>query len=101
MESWGLVVAVLGALVLAVAELRMARANTGERIPAWRGARVRPARAIALRALGAGLAVLGVTLAATDTGSVLILSIVVWLPMLVLHAVHNRRVAASGRPEQP
>lgn len=99
MIVFGGLVALLGVLLFQRALGMTIRANPRSRIPYFRGARTVPPGSMGLRALGAGLMVLGAC----------VLGLVAWQwPLLVVLLgpaatfagifAHNRRVAhASGR----
>lgn len=96
MVVFGGLVAFLGMLLFQRALGLTLRANEARRIPFWRNADIVPAGSIALRAIGAGLLILGTVLLA-PAGWYLPLVVALAGPGAALLAIHthNRRVARS------
>ncbi|MFC4554948.1 hypothetical protein [Georgenia faecalis] len=94
----GIVLVLVAAALITRSALAISRANW-TRLPAWTNPVHEPRGARALRAAGAGLAVLGGTLAGRTIGywSVLLI-LAAFLGLAVVHVTHNRRVA--GAPPQ-
>ncbi|MDF2558710.1 MAG: hypothetical protein K0R99_156 [Microbacterium sp.] len=98
MTAFGIPVALAGVILFHTALWMALRANAEASVPIWRNAVTVPPRSTALRAVGAGLLVLGaVTLASSGW----------WWPLLVVVAgpglalgaiaVHNRGVEQATR----
>lgn len=98
MLMFGSVAAVVGVVLFHVALARTLRANPATRLPFWRNAGVIPAGSIAMRATGAGLAILGAVLLSTHAWYWPFL-VVLAGPVVALAAItlHNRRVAIDHR----
>lgn len=94
MNVFAILIAASG-MLLFLASLTMAlRANATSRIPFWRSPAVNPPGSIAMRAIGAGLLVLGAILLSTTAGwwALVILAVIPAVTVLALVA-HNRRIA--------
>lgn len=97
MFVFGMTAAVVGIVIFHTALGMTLRANATTRVPFGRAPRKTPDRSIALRAVGAGLIVLGAALVST-AGWLWTIMVVLAGPVaaLVVLALHNRRVSRES-----
>ncbi|MFJ2551804.1 hypothetical protein [Microbacterium sp. NPDC087591] len=98
MNVFGIATALAGVVLFLAALLATVRANRDVRIPYWMQPVTQPRGSVAMRALGAGLTVLGAVLVG-QTSVWWALAIVVAGPgvALVVIGLHNARVRQSSR----
>lgn len=96
MNPVSLMIIAVGIALLVTSTLWMTRAYETERLPHWGNPPGAPRRAIALRAVGAGILVLGVVTMASDVVQVMALMVLGLLPSTLVHIAHNRRVSSPG-----
>lgn len=95
----GIVLLVLAAVLLAVSNGWLAKANPSDLLPTgWGNPPAAPLGALALRGAGAGLAVLGVVLLAPGVGWTVVLILAVFVPYGAINVVHNQRVRNRTDP---
>ncbi|MPV39007.1 hypothetical protein [Georgenia subflava] len=93
----GIAIMLLGAVLLTRSAVELSRANAGTRWPVWSDPPRRPRRAIMLRVGGAGLAVLGSTVAGVDIGYWTVLVVLTaFTGTLVVQLNHNRGLSRAS-----
>ena len=95
----GAVVPVLAILLLAGANVWLARANPADLLPTgWGNPPQAPVGALVMRGGGAGLAVLGIILIGPGLGWTVVLVLVAFVPYGAINVVHNQRVRGRTNP---